>query len=339
MKNLSFPGVLLALTATILPAHAQRGVQAPDADLDTIRKLLEVPESRVDFAVAKLTFDRMVDPRIDIAKNIKRLDEMVVQIKSNLPINASSREKIESLKKHLYQAGEWNANHPFVYDFESSIDNLDVKLLPNYIVSRKGNCVSMPFLFLALGQKLGIDVTASIAPEHVFVKFRDETEHVFNLETTSGGGFTSDAWIQKESPMTSQALASGIYMARLTKKETVVAMLDTLLEHYGKRGQQKRRITLARLALEHYPKDISAMLHIHGAYGQLVATRFQSKYRSPKEIPKEEIARYKELNESAQRWRSQAESLGWREPNVADLDKYRQVVDLAKSASTAGKTE
>ncbi len=36
----------------------------------------------------------------------------------------------------------------------------------------------MPFLFIILGQKLGLDVTASTAPEHVFVKYRDDMGNI-----------------------------------------------------------------------------------------------------------------------------------------------------------------
>lgn len=47
----------------------------------------------------------------------------------------------------------------------------------------------MPFLFIILGDRLGINVTASVAPLHVFVKFTDENGVIHNLETTSGTNF------------------------------------------------------------------------------------------------------------------------------------------------------
>ena len=47
--------------------------------------------------------------------------------------------------------------------------------MSNYLATKLGNCVSMPALFVIIGRKIGIDVTLSLAPEHMFVKFRDES--------------------------------------------------------------------------------------------------------------------------------------------------------------------
>jgi len=69
----------------------------------------------------------------------------------------------------------------------------------------------MPFLFIILGDKLGIDVTASTAPLHVFVKFTDTDGKTYSLETTSGANFSRDAWYREQMPMTNQAIDNGVY--------------------------------------------------------------------------------------------------------------------------------
>lgn len=132
----------------------------------------------------------MIDPRIDVAGNLKRLDAMAEEVKALLPAKPSSRDKLEALRTHLYRAGPWNGHQPFRYDLDDPFGR-DVrnKLLPTYLSTRKGNCVSMPLLFIILGQKIGLDVTAANAPEHVFVKYRDEAGALYNLEATSGAGF------------------------------------------------------------------------------------------------------------------------------------------------------
>jgi len=84
-------------------------------------------------------------------------------------------------------------------------------LLTSYLASRKGNCVSMPILFVILGERLGLNVTLSTAPLHVLVKYTDAQSGVtYNLEATSGGGFTRDAWYRQNLPMTDVAIANGI---------------------------------------------------------------------------------------------------------------------------------
>jgi hypothetical protein len=65
---------------------------------------------------------------------------------------------------------------------------LENKLLSNFIETKKGNYVSIPLVFLILGEKMGIDVIVSTAPLHIFVRFKDDlTRDVWNIETTNGG--------------------------------------------------------------------------------------------------------------------------------------------------------
>lgn len=294
--------------------------------------MLQLPESEIDLATAKLTIDQLIDTAIDIASAGAQLDAIAQQVRSRLPANATSREKVEALRAQLYDAGPWNGNQPFRYDLDDpSGHTIRNKLLPTYLSTRKGNCVSMPLLFIVLGQKLGIDLTASTAPDHVFVKYRNESGALFNLEATSGAGFTSDAWIQHEMPMTADALTNGIYLQRLTKKETLVVMLGTLMEHCGQQDRQDERTALAHLALENYPKDVTAMLQIHAAYGRMVQREFQGKYPSPRDIPATERARFRELDGNSQLWRQKAEVLGWREPDQETNDRYQQTVNRVKS--------
>ena len=285
-----------------------------DANLASVRALLALPEDKIDLAKAKLTVDRMIDPQIDIAGTVRQLDAMASEIKATLPAGASSRAKVEALRSFLYDSG--GGKSPFQYDMQDpSGRKIQNKLLPTYLATRRGNCISMPFLFIVLGQRLGIDVTAATAPEHVFVKFRDETGAWFNLETTSGAGFTSDTWIQKNMPMTPQALANGIYMRPLTKKETIAEILVTLMEWYRQQGQDEDCIALANLLLARDPKDVEAMLNMSGAYYGMIRREFESRYARPRNVPPLLRPRLSELEQNLRRWRSEAEALGWREPD------------------------
>lgn len=292
------------------------GATPTDEHLTSVRALLDLPEDKIDLAKVKLTVDRMIDPRIDIATTIAQLDAMALTIKTTLPPGASSRSRVEALRSSLYDAG--SGKRPFQYDMrDPSGRNIHNKLLPTYLATRRGNCISMPFLFIVLGQRLGLDVTAATAPEHVFVKFRDETGTWFNLETTSGAGFTSDAWMQKNMPMSASALANGVYMRPLTKKQTVAVILVTLMEWYGQQDQHEARMAVANLVLAHDPKDVLAMVHVSGAYYGIRRREFEGKYARPRDVPAEFRPRLSELDQNIRFWRAKAEALGWREPDQA----------------------
>jgi regulator of sirC expression with transglutaminase-like and TPR domain len=331
--------LFLALAIIGAPAKAEPYTKADiasDKNLKAIRAILELPDNQIDLAKVKLSIDHMIDPSINIARTLKQLDAMAAEVKARIPANASSREKVETLRAYLFDKGTWNFRQPFRYDLDDPFGgHIQNKLLSTYLATRKGNCVSMPFLFIILGQKLGIDVTASTMPEHVFVKYRDEAGNLYNIETTSGGYFARDVWLQEQHPMTAKALASGIYMQPLTKKETVAEIADTLNEFYEQQGKPAHSWVLAELEYKYYPKDISAILHMSAASHLLREQFFDAKRRKfpmKKYIdftePEEKILEGFEL--SAVHWWKEAVHLGWREPDKATEAKYRQIVNNAK---------
>ncbi|MDC6170496.1 transglutaminase family protein [Paucibacter sp. XJ19-41] len=301
-------------------------------DLATVRQILQSPDADIDLARAKLMIDRMIDSSTDLERTQVQLDGMVRELRSMLPAGASKRLTMDALRFHMYKASPWNGNRPFTYDLDDPLGtNVRNKLLTTYLATRKGNCVSMPLLFIILGQKLGIDVTAAAAPNHLFVKYRDDKGKLFNLETTSSAGFTRDEWMRQQFPMTDEAIASGIYMRPLTKKETVIVMVSTLLEFYDTQGLQDQRIAMAKLALEHSSKDVSLLLHEHQAYFAKWKQDFTSKYPTPNDIPTEKRALFSMYEERMNTLLHQAYALGWRPRDLTSEQDYRQRVIRAKS--------
>lgn len=283
-------------------------------------------------ARVKLTVDHMIDPSIDVESTLEQLDAMAADVRKRVPLQASKRDTLEALRSYLYQPGPWNNNQPFRYDLDDPLGRtVRNKLLPTYIARRKGNCVSMPLLFLLLGKKLGLDVAAATAPEHVFVKFRDEAGNVVNIEATSGG-FKQDASYRRDMPMTDQALANGLYMRALGKRETVALMISTLIESYGETNKPEHTIAVSDLVLEFYPKDAQAMLFKGHAYSQIIKREFMSRYASPTQIPATERPRYRELSYTNNLWYNKAEALGWRQPDQVQEAKYMDTVNRAKAA-------
>ncbi|WP_411886572.1 transglutaminase family protein [Polaromonas sp. YR568] len=320
-------GLLLA-SVSHSPAHAQR----VDPEVQTLRAILQKPEAEIDLARVKLTIDRMVDPSVDVEATLQKLDAMAASVKASAGANAPSFKTASMLRSYLYDAGSWNNRQPFQYDLDDPLGRkVSSKLLPTYLTTKRGNCVSMPTLFVLLAQKLGLDATFAEAPGHFFVKYRDEAGRSYNLETTSGGNQKTDESYQRDTPMTPKALKSGIYMRPLSKKESVVTVLmDPLVEHYKLQGNPERIIALSDLALEHYPKNVDAMLNKGYAYYLILKRDFLEKYPAPKDIPAADRSRFEELSRNNHAWFQKAEELGWREPNAEADTRYLQTVRKVK---------
>jgi len=301
---------------------------AASADgLNPIRAILKLPDSQIDLGKAKLVIDKMIDPNINIKANLKKIDSMVTDIQMQMLFNASSADKLQALRGYLYSPNQRNGHQPYEYDFSDPYGKtISHKLLPNYLVSKKGNCVSMPFLFIILGQRLGIDVTAATAPEHIFVKYRDDMGNQINLETTSGANPARDVWIRQQNPMTDEAIANGIYLRPLSKKETVALMIETLIEDYMHKRQYAKAIEASDLVLEYFPKAVDPMIHKGAAYGRQIRDKYESKYPSPNLIPPEERADFEYLDRNSLLWYAKAEALGWRMPSEVHEAQYKQTV-------------
>ncbi|MBU1360162.1 MAG: transglutaminase-like domain-containing protein [Gammaproteobacteria bacterium] len=318
---------------TAMPNVAGFRSLAADAQIRELDALLKQPESSMDLARVKLAIDHMIDPGIDVARTLAQLDAMANEVRKLYAADASKQTAVEALRAYLHGPDPQRAR-PFHYDLDDpSGTKVSNKLLSTYLRTKKGNCVSMPILFVILGQKLGIDVTLARAPEHLFVKYRDPQGRDINLETTSGGFPRMDSSYQRDTPMTPTALSRGVYMRALSKKEAAAAMVETLRQHYYEKGEVPRALAAATIMLEHSPNDAETMQSMSYGYWLLEKKDFQSKYPNPNTIPHELRPYFRDLQAKQALWLNKAQALGWREPDRAQQDRYRQIVDKARSAS------
>ena len=95
----------------------------------------------------------------------------------------------------------------------------------------------MPILFLIIADRLGLNVGLCSAPEHMFVRYTDQSGRVLNIEATSGGHPARDSFIRENFPMSDRSIESGLYMRTLTKRESIAMMASTLIEHLAEQGR------------------------------------------------------------------------------------------------------
>jgi regulator of sirC expression with transglutaminase-like and TPR domain len=316
-----FLGFIAWLTLTFaLPAAAAEQQQSP---ADFVRTVIDASAAEMDFARAKLAVDRFADPTIDEVATLAELDGMMAVIGKmlgTLPPELASTdiEKMKALRAFLYEPGHWNNARPFQYDLSDPMgQHPGAQLLTRYLATRKGNCVSMPMLFLALGERLGIDVTLSAAPLHIFVKWTDDaTGKTWNLETTSGAGFTRDEHYRKLTPMTDEAIANGVYLKTLSRREALSIIATGVLDHLLATGRYDEAIAVTDVLIEAYPANAYAMVKKGTAYYRLLDRDFIRKYPKEGDIPPAELPRAVALSRGNNDAFARAEALGWREPKL-----------------------
>lgn len=83
-----------------------------------VRVLLARDLDTLDFDRVKIEVDRRIDPNVDVDAKLAQIGQMVATIRTMLPPNATSWDKVETIRRYIYQAGDWNDGRTFSYDHD-----------------------------------------------------------------------------------------------------------------------------------------------------------------------------------------------------------------------------
>lgn len=299
--------VVLALGLLLWPQNAM-ALLASD-----VRALFERDLKEGDFGRIKIAVDRMVDPSIDAEAQLARIDQMVATIEAMVPPSATSWDKIDAIRRYIYKLGPWNEGLAFSYDHDDPF-GLDVrnKLLSDYLQDRRGNCVTMPILFLILGQRLALNMALAMAPLHVFVKFTDDKGVTHNLETTSGAGRARDQHYSDLLPITDAAIENGVFLTQLDPEQSVAVIAAVIVEALIAQESYHDAMAVADILIEHYPAFAYIMIKKATASYHLLRAEFYETYPTPAQVPKDQRPYLAELQRINQKMFRRAETLGWR---------------------------
>ena len=194
---------------------------------------------------------------------------------------------------------------PFLYNFDDFSGEKDwsnmfvIKLLE----TNKGNCHSLPILYKLIVEEMGERAWLSFAPNHLYIKLRNEQSGWYNTELTTGF-FPTDAWLISSGFIHLDAVRSGIYMDTLSQVQSVAMCLIDLAEGFQRKFGDLDTdfvLTCCETALKYYPNYINAML--------LQAETLMKIYRNQ---PDKNSQENKELFEKLNSMYAQIHKLGYR---------------------------
>lgn len=306
-----YTAYFLAIFLSVISFSAG-GLCAPS---DVVRTILSSADGGLGYERAKFALDRIVAPEQKESAIAPELDRLASIAKAESK-GRDDIAKLKAVRKVVYESGPWNDGKPFTYDQADPYGaNLRNKLLATYLETRRGNCVSMPILHLIVAERLGLNVSLSTAPLHVFVRYTNPNNgRSLAIETTSGGYPAREVWYREKMGVTDAQVQSGIYLGVLTKRESIAVMASTVTEWLLSQGRYAEAIDVADVLLEYYPKDIHALLSRGTAYGALLQREFTDRYPTPAAIPPNLRPRYRMLAERNAAAFRQAEAWGWTPP-------------------------
>lgn len=153
-------------------------------------------------------------------------------------------------------------SYPMQYDFddyrgEKNWSNMFVSKL---LATHKGQCHSMPLLYLILCEQTGTEASLAYSPSHSYIKFKDNSGNWHNLELTNGRVVT-DAFVVGSGYVTAEAIKNKTYMEPQSKQQVVAECLSDLAFGYAhKHGYDKFLAQCVDSVLKYDENNLTALM-------------------------------------------------------------------------------
>jgi hypothetical protein len=114
--------------------------------------------------------------------------------------------------------------------------------------------------------------------------------------------------------MSDRAIASGLYMRTLSRREAVAHMASTIVDFLIGERRYEEAIEVAGVILEHSPRDGYTLVKLGSAYGEIIRTEIIDMFPTAAVMPPVLRQRYMALVQQNRAAFRAAEALGWEPP-------------------------
>jgi regulator of sirC expression with transglutaminase-like and TPR domain len=147
------------------------------------------------------------------------------------------RERVEAAGTVAQKVAILNRYYFDVLKFRpEDVSNSDEGLLPKSVLkNRRGTCLGLAGIYLALAKFLNLSAAAVSVPNHVFVRFEEPGTRL-NVELLQAGKMYENDWYVRVHRIPPSSIASGVFLRCLSEQEflgEVYAMMGTLSSTRG----------------------------------------------------------------------------------------------------------
>lgn len=123
---------------------------------------------------------------------------------------------------------------PYTYNFDDYMGDTDWTnmFVTKLLRTRKGQCHSLPLLYLIFAEELNVKAWLSFAPEHSFIQFSDKHKKTFYYFETTCGKETSSDRIMETGYITTGAIKSKLYLDTLSQSGLFSTLMADLIMGY-----------------------------------------------------------------------------------------------------------
>lgn len=231
--------------------------------LDTVDHLIALPESKLDIGEAALQLSSLMVPNVDIRVGMERIDTMAKRTAMLTNNSIEPKRRIEAINTVFFE------EQRFAYDMDDIRGRrLENRFLWPTLLRRKGGCLTLPLLWYAIADRLGMPVFAVEAPQHTFIRYDDGTTKI-NIEVTSGGHPARDEYYIQTFSITEAAIKSGSLLRSLSKREYLAELIVQLGENFRLALDLGTALELEKRGLALNPRSYNTHQALAFLYNQL----------------------------------------------------------------------
>ena len=225
----------------------------------SIEQTLRLPPEQIDLGIAALIVSESWSNGVSGRRYQQQLDDMAIEIRNRLkekdiPVGIGA---IPVINNYLFEEMKFST-------IDKADDPYDL-FLHSVIDRRRGYCLSLSILYLAIGERLGLPLYGVVVPGHFFVRY-DDGKIRFNIETTSKGQSAGDdEYIKKFNVPRDNA---AIYMTNLNKMQTLGCFFNNLGNVYHETGNIDQAMAALQWAVYINPSLAESRLNLGNIYMQ-----------------------------------------------------------------------
>lgn len=275
-------------------------------------------------------FENAIQARADLVKLI--LQKEGLDRYNNLALNYAIQKLYRSDNQFLDKRTRKIISIPRLgYDFN---DFMGEKNWSNMFVTKllstgKGQCHSLPLLYLAIAEKLGAKAYLSLSPEHSFIQFFDKNGHRYNFETTNGN-LVTHAWLMQSTYINATALKNRTYLDTLSSRQLYAQLLSDLLQTYiNKLGLDEAAMQITGKILSIDPGNVAALM-TQANYHTFVTTQKLKQAGYPSVDKLESYPDVYQAYQAMQKSYELVEQTGFQEMPKEDYQRWLKTVEEEK---------
>jgi len=258
--------ILLTAFLAYTPALAELSHYNPQGlKATTLREVLALPDEEIDLATAILILCKQWDASLDVTGSLEEIEKMALELQARISPYDNSEKIVSVINQYLFEEKGYSSlaldpSQPGYWKLENSV-------LPWVIENKKGDCLGLSLLYLALTERLRLPFYGVEASRHTFVRYDDGKKKI-NIETTDKGKEYEDSYYEKKFILHPAYRNYNFYLRNLFKRELIGLFLNNLGLAYDKKGMHDEAIAEFRRTIEINPNLAEAHSNLGVAYGR-----------------------------------------------------------------------